>query len=79
MNKHESVFPITRAENIDGKVTVFTEETGITLRDYFAAKAMQGFVASIGIVATTQGPTDADIARYSYDLADAMIEARQGR
>lgn len=48
---------------------------GLELRDYFAAKAMQGWCASYGVVAGP-APTDADIARYAYDLADAMIEAR---
>ena len=50
-------------------------ETGMTLRDYFAAKAMQGYVSLFGVVAGN-APTDEDIARYSYDLADAMLAAR---
>ena len=43
---------------------------GMTLRDYFAAKAMQGICAS--------GPQISDelIARESYGLADAMLKAR---
>lgn len=49
---------------------------GMTLRDYFAAKAMQGFVTSLGIVHGTV-PTDEDIARYSYALADAMLKERE--
>jgi len=49
---------------------------GMTLLDYFAAKAMQGYVSSIGVVAG-HSPSDADIARYSYDTAAAMIEARK--
>jgi hypothetical protein len=45
---------------------------GMTLRDYFAAKAMQGFLAS--------GKTDyldKHIAFDAYNLADAMLEARE--
>lgn len=44
--------------------------TGMTLRDYFAAKAMQGFI-SRGV------HYDADIdAARAYAFADAMLEAR---
>jgi hypothetical protein len=42
---------------------------GMTLRDYFAAKAMQGFVAN--------GNTNVqEIAQASYIVADAMLKAR---
>ncbi len=42
---------------------------GMTLRDYFAAKAMYGFVAN--------GSTNVqEIAQASYIVADAMLKAR---
>jgi hypothetical protein len=67
-----TAFPNQRAApDVDG----FMSTRGMTLRDYFAAKAMQGYCASIGIVAAS-APTDADMARYAYDLADAMLEVR---
>jgi hypothetical protein len=48
-----------------------TINLGMTLRDYFAAQAMQGICAS--------GPghhmTDDAIAKGSYSLADAMLRA----
>lgn len=47
------------------------ENQGMTLRDYFAAKAMQGLLA---------GPMDAELkefAEWSYRIADAMLEARK--
>lgn len=47
---------------------------GMTLRDYFAAKAMQGMLAN-------QHPYQASdehmFARDSYTIADAMLKARQ--
>ena len=61
-------FPITHAGN-----TCAT--TGMTLRDYFAAKAMEGFIA----YATHKGiyaPPDEELANVSYQLADAMLKAR---
>jgi hypothetical protein len=44
---------------------------GMTLRDYFAAKAMQ--------VVMESSPTTpyGNIARYAYEMADAMLKARE--
>ena len=46
--------------------------TGMTLRDYFAAKAMQGFATNLGPGATFE--TRAEIA---YQWADTMLKARK--
>ena len=46
-------------------------EHGMTLRDYFAAKAMQGFIAC----PHTQGEPEG-IATWCYQMADAMLKAR---
>jgi hypothetical protein len=43
---------------------------GMTLRDYFAAKAMQGLVAHGGVGAKK-------MAQAAYIVADAMLEARK--
>ena len=46
---------------------------GLTMRDYFAAKAMQGWLSN-------PGPSDETInavAQWSYRVADAMLKARQ--
>jgi len=48
--------------------------SGMTLRDYFAAKAMQGAIISNNREFDDMG--DSDIAEYSYALADAMLAAR---
>ena len=50
-------------------------EHGMTLRDYFAAKAMQGILS--------QGPDNwyediDDLATASYEVADAVLKARNG-
>ena len=44
---------------------------GMTLRDYFAAKAMQGMVAG------NWNTNYDDWAKHAYRLADAMIKARE--
>lgn len=48
---------------------------GMTLRDYFAAKAMQGLQANPADEVMNMG-FDA-IAKYAYEQADAMLEARK--
>lgn len=51
-----------------------SHEAGMTLRDYFAAKAMQG-IAARG-VQNTNGDIIKFIADDAYRLADAMLKAR---
>jgi hypothetical protein len=50
-----------------------TTNFGMTLRDYFAAKAMQGFMSR-----TLMPGFDEDlISERSYAIADAMLAARE--
>ena len=49
-----------------------SDANGMTLRDYFAAKAMQGFATNLGPGATFE--TRAEIA---YQWADTMLKARK--
>ena len=47
--------------------------TGMTLRDYFAAKAMQSILVGIEC-----GPDDVkNVVESAYVLADAMMKARE--
>lgn len=48
---------------------------GMTLRDYFAAKAMQGFFASGNLLEDVK---ESKISAAAYIVADAMLEARKG-
>ena len=54
---------------------------GMTLRDYFAAKAMQSIVLAEETAAWEHENTDAleykDHAEYAYRMADAMLAARE--
>jgi hypothetical protein len=49
-------------------------ESGMTLRDYFAAKAMQGILASEDPETSTNNREAT--ARTAYEYADAMLAAR---
>ena len=49
-------------------------EQGMTLRDYFAAKAMQGFAAMSDVDGFLSVE---EMAKMSYKWADAMLKARE--
>jgi hypothetical protein len=51
---------------------------GMTLRDYFAAKAMQSTLADNTYVERTETAAEwlAIVAKSSYEIADAMLSAR---
>lgn len=50
----------------------YSTNDGMTLRDYFAAKAMQGIIASPNLNTFE----DAIACEAAYQIADAMMEAR---
>ena len=47
--------------------------TGMTLRDYFAAKAMQGICAN----EQTAGKSYDEVSLRAWKMADAMLKARE--
>lgn len=57
----------------------FGHEAGMTLRDYFAAKAMQGLMTACDNDGTwtATGISD-EVAKNAYEVADAMLAARGG-
>lgn len=61
-------------------------QEGMSLRDYFAAKAMQGFMANdtmltrYGIASQRENISpDTLMATAAYAAADAMLAAREGK
>lgn len=57
------------------RVTGHCGEVGMTLLDYFAAKAMQGLLAA-QIHGFNDHPANGPLAGIAYDIADAMLRAR---
>lgn len=66
MYNQEPAFPMIATEG-------FAPQGGMTLRDYFAAKAMAAI-----LIDTTIAKSSEKIAEWSYNIADAMMEARNG-
>ena len=60
-------FPRAPAEHEQGQVT----QDGMSLRDYFAAKALQGLLACPELTGSEQG-----FAERAYGYADAMLAER---
>lgn len=62
-------FPLNELSH--DKRLIVDQHFGMTLRDYFAAKALQGLLADHQICAT-----DKEFAKAAYEQADAMMAAR---
>jgi hypothetical protein len=52
---------------------------GMSLRDYFAAKALAGVLATITDMTPASRNDTARIAADCYTMADAMLRAREGK
>ena len=77
-------FPQPIATAVDGSMYCSVEKHpvfgGMTLRDYFAAMAMQGACISVGIEGAVHREMEVsteDVARDAYKMADAMLKARK--
>jgi hypothetical protein len=71
-----SAFPTQKSIGANKEGTWIEEtpgQSGMTLRDYFAAKAMQGIVTDTGWM----GNTVSTLAGISYEVADAMMKERE--
>jgi hypothetical protein len=55
---------------------VHSDWRGMTLRDYFAAKAMQSALANAKLPPESWPQTLPLIAVFSYEMANAMLKAR---
>lgn len=71
MNDGGAAFPRVEYECFQGEVKSRTNrEKGMSLRDYFAAKAMQGIIVGV------ENPNEEYIAKIAYAMADAMLAER---
>lgn len=55
-------------------VSVMTIVGGMTLRDYFAAAALQGILSN---TEASKAWNESDVARFCYFQADSMLKARE--
>lgn len=68
-----AAFPMNWVKQEAPNLNVILEQRGMTLRDYFAAKAMQGMFASGNLPKSVQ---DDELSSVAYQMADAMLKVR---
>ena len=73
MNNTNTGGPAFPYEYFDHQLCRTRTMAGMTLRDYFAAKVLQAYLADQTLSNVTQG----EIARLAYDMADSMLDARE--
>ena len=76
MNEEEKgwrAFPMVFEKIVGEGMKEINIQKGMTIRDYFAAKAMQGMLAEKGGGAST----NIDLAMFAYRIADEMMKARK--
>ena len=71
--------PAFPTQFFDAEKQAWIRDKGMTLRDYFAAKAMQGFAAACANEEDFESWIDDKhgMAKSAYMWADAMMEARE--
>ena len=81
-NNGGPAFPQVDIKDSYGMLVPYLQR-GMSLRDWFAAKAMQGIYACPVQLYRADGTpmpdplTSADIAKMAYEEADAMLKARE--
>lgn len=78
-NTGGAAFPSQPIMKMPNGVELTVEQNGMTLRDYFAAKVLQGIMAN-SYIASVEGlatKLDSINAKSCYVMADAMLEARK--
>jgi len=84
MNKDIPAFPRPFSEDTYLEGVDYLAQDGMTLRDYFAAKAMQGLIPQFremfmddSIEGCWVGDAIPELAKEAYHMADAMMKARE--
>lgn len=63
----------------DGSWANGHSESGMTLRDYFAAQTLSGWLANAPIHPAEHPVTAQEAAELAYKMADAMLAERNGK
>lgn len=74
INDGGPAFPHKRQIRCNGEVIDSEMEPGMTLRDYFAAAALQGMLSD-----PDRGGSGSEFAQAAYSCADAMLKWRDAK
>lgn len=67
-----NILAFPQSDRVSTSISIANSQ-GMTLRDYFAAKAMQAMLSSPNCPLNVR---DSELAIQAYSTADAMLEAR---
>ena len=79
MNKYIPAFPRPYSQDPINEAD-YWEQDGMTLRDYFAARAMQAYLNDNSLeelYVTLNKNVKQELAKNAYAMADAMMKARE--
>jgi hypothetical protein len=76
-NDGGSAFPVPTSSTQDHGFMTHNCERGMTLRDYFAAKAMHAAMAGAVLPEESWPEMLPHLGRIAYAIADAMLKARE--
>lgn len=71
---------LIKSEHSDIAKEYEIDQNGMSLRDYFAAKAMQTYLADAKLISTflyMNADVNEQVALTAYQMADAMMKARE--
>ncbi|MGQ5834482.1 hypothetical protein ACUNIZ_08760 [Serratia sp. IR-2025] len=71
-----NAFPYSGVHTFQGRGGITFDDRGMSLRDYFAAKEMQGDLSFGAIVPNASDELISMFANHYYRIADAMLKAR---
>ena len=74
INDGGPAFPGVSSQQSESGIVMVTTRFGMSLRDYFAASILQGLCLH-GISSAPEHRQD--VARAAYNMADAMLKARE--
>jgi hypothetical protein len=74
INDGGPAFPCEEQIRCNGEVCDIRKFTGVTIRDYFAAAAMQGMLSD-----ADSGGSGSEFAKAAYSCADSMLKAREAK
>ena len=72
-----SAFPVAATEQSYYNQSPLMPESGMTLRDYFAAKAMQSIISNRSMIDTINDHTIEWASKHAYSISDAMLKQRE--
>lgn len=73
LNDGGPAFPVNHNKTVDE----FLAHSGMTLRDYFAAKALNGLLSQLNDDVGIGPAPDKQLSRLAYWYADAMLAERE--